>query len=261
MSNVSFDITFLGTCAHDYSPKLETEFKNCFDKNARRSSCTLMNGCYLIDGGDHLLESLRIYGKNGNEIDDMFISHLHCDHYNRDHIAKIAEGKKEPLRLWVREDAVIEDIPNVTLKRMTPFVKYQVSETLSVTGMPANHNQKFYPQHFIFENNGKKLFYGCDGGWFINATFLFLKNQMLDMAILDCTTGDYVGDLRMGEHNSIPMIRLMLPSLRTVKAIKDDTVLYISHLAPSLHAPHDETVEIAKGFGANVAYDGHTVTI
>ena len=110
MSNSSFEITFLGTCACDYSPKLETEFKNRFDKNARRSSCTLMNDCYLIDGGDHLLDSLRIYGKNGNEIDDMFISHLHRDHYNRDHIAKIAEGKKEPLRLWVREDAVIEEI-------------------------------------------------------------------------------------------------------------------------------------------------------
>ena len=76
---------------------------------------------------------------------------------NADYIAKIAEGKKEPLRLWVREDAVIEDIPNVIIKKLTPFVKYQVSETLSVTAMPANHNQNFYPQHFIFERNGKKF--------------------------------------------------------------------------------------------------------
>ena len=255
-----FAITFLGTCAHDYSPRLETDLKNRFDKNARRSSVTLMNGSSLIDGGDHLLECLRILGKPTEEIDNIFISHTHCDHYNRDYIAQIAASKKVPLHLWVREDAVIEDIPNIIVHKMLPCVKYCVNEALFVTGMPANHNQKFYPQHFIFESGGKKLFYGCDGACFLHSTFILMKNSELDMMILDATVGDYEGDFRMGEHNSIPMIRLMLPSLRTTHIINDNTRLYLSHLAHSLHKPHDETVEIAKGFGANVAFDGLTVT-
>lgn len=259
--NTSFELTFLGTCACDFSPKLQNEFKNSFDKNARRASAVLVNGNFLIDAGLHILDSLRISEKNTSEINDIFITHMHGDHYNADCIAEIAKSKNTPLRVWVREDATFPEIPNVTVIKMTPFIKYDVDGTTFVTGMPANHDANVFPQHFIFEREGKKFFYGCDGGWFINSTFLFLKKQMLDLAILDCTTGDYVGDFRMGEHNSIPMIRLMLPSLRTVKAIKDDTVLYLSHLAPSLHAPHNETVEIAKEFGANVAYDGLTITV
>ena len=62
----------------------------------------------------------------------------------------------------------------------------------------------------------------------------------------------------MAEHNSIPMIRIMLPSLRTVGMIDGHTKIILSHLAPSLHKSHEETVKIADAFGATVAYDGMT---
>jgi len=257
----SFALTFLGTCACDFSPRLQEDCKSRFDKNARRASSVLMNGSYLIDAGLHILDSLRIYGKSTEDISDIFVTHLHIDHFDASKIAEIAKSRSTPLRIWVNDNAIFPEIPNTTVVKMVPFVKYNVDDSLFVTGMPANHDAKVYPQHFIFERNGKKFFYGCDGGWFINSTFRFLKNQELDMAILDCTTGDYVGDFRMGEHNSIPMIRLMLPSLRTVNAINAHTALYLSHLAPSLHAPHDKTVEIANDFGANVAHDGLTITL
>ena len=43
------DILFLGTCACDYSPLLQTTYKDVFDKNARRSSCALINGRHLVE--------------------------------------------------------------------------------------------------------------------------------------------------------------------------------------------------------------------
>ena len=57
-------------------------------------------------------------------------------------------------------------------------------------------------------------------------------------------------------HNSLPMIRLMLPSLRTRGAIGEGTRIYLSHPAPSLHRPHEETAAIAAGDGLITAYDG-----
>ncbi len=48
----------------------------------------------------------------------------------------------------------------------------------------------------------------------------------------------------------------MLPSLKTNKIINNNTKVYLSHIAPSLHKPDKETLEIAKAFGVNVAYDG-----
>lgn len=74
--------------------------------------------------------------------------------------------------------------------------------------------------------------------------------------VLDATCGDYAGDYRMGEHNSIPMIRLMLPSLKTWGVINEQTKVYLSHLAPKLHLPHEETVALVAKDGLLVAYDG-----
>jgi hypothetical protein len=65
----------------------------------------------------------------------------------------------------------------------------------------------------------------------------------------------------MGEHNSIPMIKVMLPSLKTWGVIDENTETYISHLAQSLHAPHEETEKICASFGVKVAYDGLRVQV
>ena len=89
---------FLGTCACDFSPRLKDEFKDCFDKDARRASALLGNDAYLIDCGPHTLDSLRIAGKSMEPITDIFITHIHYDHFTAGNIAKIAEGKKKPLR-------------------------------------------------------------------------------------------------------------------------------------------------------------------
>lgn len=48
----------------------------------------------------------------------------------------------------------------------------------------------------------------------------------------------------------------MLPSLYNVGAIKENAEIILSHMAPSLHASHEETEKISATFGARVAYDG-----
>ena len=255
------DVLFLGTCACDYSKKLEKEFLNKFDFNARRSSSMLFDGRYLIDCGEHTLQSLQIAKVDYNAITDIFITHLHSDHYNAKHIAEIAKSKKEQLRVWVREGATIPEIENVEVIKMTIKEQYTVSENCVVTGLLANHDANVYPQHFLFDCKGKKILYACDGAWFLNETWYHLKNTQLDMIVLDATCGDYFGDYRIGEHNTIPMIRLMLPSMKNWGTIVDGTEIYLSHLAPSLHKSHQETVELVKADGLKVAYDGLQIEI
>lgn len=250
------DITFLGTCACDFSPLLDTVYKNIFDKDARRSSSMLIDGSMLVDCGIHTLESLSILGIEYASIGDIFITHLHDDHFNADHIAEIAKMRSVPLNLWISDSADIEPIPNVKIIKMAPCVSYFVKEGVELIGLPAIHDESSCPQHLLIKCHGKKIFYGCDGAWIQNRTYYFLHRSELDMAVLDCTVGDYEGDYRIAEHNSIPMLRAMLPSLRSFGIITDRTMVYFSHLAPSLHRPHMETVEIARPMGAQVAYDG-----
>ena len=255
------DILFLGTCACDYSPLLQTTYKDVFDKNARRSSCALVDGKYLIDCGQHCLEELRIAKIDLAQITDIFITHFHSDHYNVECIKQIAKASERTLRVWVRSDTSVIGISNVEWKLMRKATKYGVDKDVFVTGLLANHSEKVFPQHILFEIGGKKIFYALDGAWFLCETYNFLKNADLDFMVLDCTCGDYDGDYRVCEHNSIPMIRLLLPSLKKWGVITEKTQVYASHLAPSLHKSHDETTEILQKVGVCVAYDGLNVEI
>ena len=250
------EILFLCTCACDYSPLLQTTYKDVFDKNARRSSCALINGRYLIDCGYHCLEELRIAKIDLAQITDIFVTHFHSDHYNVECISQIAKASERTLRVWVRAGANVIAISNVEWKLMGKGIEYTVDENVKVTGLLANHNESVFPQHILLEVDGKKIFYALDGAWFLHETYYALKNTNLDFLVLDCTCGDYEGDYRIGEHNSIPMIRLMLPSLKKWGAITEKTQVYASHLAPSLHKSHEETVGILQKDGVCVAYDG-----
>ena len=251
---MSVEFLFLGTCAADFSPRLQGDCKDRFDPDARRASCALINGRYLLDCGPHCPDSFRLAGYDTKNVTDIIVTHLHSDHFDPGNIAFIA--KDHPVKLWVREDAAVPEINNVTVVKMKNYEKYAVGEDFCVTGLPANHDENAFPRHLLIETGGKKIFYGMDGGWLLNKTYARLWNTHLDLCVLDGTCGDYEGDYRMGEHNSIPMIRLMLPSLRTVGAIDDRTLIFISHLAPSLHKPHAETVRICEKDGIHVASDG-----
>jgi phosphoribosyl 1,2-cyclic phosphate phosphodiesterase len=253
---MSIKFQFLGTCAADFSPKLKTDFVDCFDMNARRSSAAIINGRYLIDCGVHTIESLRIAGIPLENITDVFFTHLHGDHFQKANLAKIAEAKSEPLRVWVANSAKMPKIENTVIIRMPKFAKIDVDNGVYVTGLPANHDEGAAPQYLLFEVDGKSILYATDGAWILNSTYYHLKNANLDMLVLDCTCGDYEGEYRIGEHNNIPMIRLMMPSFRKWGIVNDNTSTYITHLAPSLHKPHSETVEIMKPMGVKVAYDG-----
>lgn len=258
MSTYAFQ--FLGTCAADFSPRLKGDCADCFDKNARRASVMMFNEHFLIDCGPHCLDSMRIAGVDPGTITDLFVTHLHGDHFNRNNIGIVADAcmKKngKPLNVWVSEEAGDLGIDGITVKPMKKFTEYDVDGTLRVTGMSANHDKNAHPQHLLFNLDGRKFFYGCDGAWLLNDTYYHLKNSALVLAVLDGTCGDYEGDFRIAEHNTIPMIRVMLPSLRTMKIINDETEIYLSHLAPSLHKSHDETEKIVRPMGVKIAYDG-----
>lgn len=257
-----FEFTFLGTCAADFNTELlNTEYKDKFGKDARRASCALFGGRYMIDCGPHAIDALRIAGVALSDITDIFMTHLHSDHFNPQNVQMIANAKKEKLRLWVREDANTPTFENVEIVRMPIENTLTISDGFTVTGLEANHDRHCAPQWLLFDKEGKKFLYALDGAWFVNTTYYYLRNTKLALLVLDATCGDYEGDYRIGEHNTIPMIRVMLPSLKTWGVTDENTEIYLSHLARTLHLPHDETVERVKADGLKVAYDGLKIKI
>ena len=71
---------------------METDCKNKFDKDARRSSCGLLNGQYLVDCGLHTIEALGIAGVELSRITDVFITHTHANHCIFENVEQIAKA-------------------------------------------------------------------------------------------------------------------------------------------------------------------------
>ncbi len=256
-----FSLTFLGTSACDFSPKLQDEYKNKFDEDARRAACVLFNDRYLIDCGPHCCNSLGIIKKKHSDIRDIFFTHLHSDHFDLTNIRKIARDCNRPLRLWVREDARVAEIPNTEIIRMKKKNRYNVADGMTVTSLSANHDEESSPQWLLFEKNNKKFLYALDGAWYILDTYNYLKRAHLDLVVADATVGDTEGDYRMAEHNSIPMIRLMLPSLKKVEIIDKETKFVLSHIAPTLHKPHIIEEKTAEKMDTILAFDGMKISV
>lgn len=251
-------ITFLGTAAADFSPLLQTEYKDKLDKDARRSSSILIDEQYLVDCGPHVADSLRIQNLDCSKITDLFLTHFHADHCNLECIAQIAAQTEEPLRIWYRAGATPDPVPHAVFCPLEPGEERQIGD-LKVKALAANHTE--WPLHYDFERDGHRMFYGCDGAWVLNETFYAMMKRNYHCMILDGTVGDYVGDFRLGEHNSIPMIRLMVASFRSQQVIAPEGMIYLSHIAPSLHAPHAETEALLEKDDLRLAYDGLTVEI
>ena len=251
-------ITFLGTGAADFSPLLETEFLHKLDNNARRSSAILIDGRFLVDCGPHTWGSMEIMGIDPKQVTDLFLTHFHSDHCNWDNIRKLAANRETPLRIWHRADGKPQEVDNAVFCPLSHGDTVQV-DSLTVKALNSNHTA--YPLHYDFELDGVKMFYGCDGAWLLYDTFYAMRGRNYDCMILDATVGDYNGDYRLGEHNSVPMIRLMDATFRSDGVIAPDGQLWLSHLARTLHKPHEETAESLKKDNFFVAYDGLTIAI
>lgn len=247
---MSLNILFLGTGADDR--RLLPQEKDFIQKDKRRCSAAIVNGHILFDCGPHIINALTVAKIEFSAITDIVLTHLHKDHFDVNSVNAIAKENPD-LRLWFREDSVFTETPKCKLIPMKLFEEYSVGELL-ITAVPANHSA--YPQHISVKCGEKSLFYGLDGGWFLNESVRYMKNKEYDIFITDATVGDYIGDFRIGEHNSIPMIRMMVPSLKTLNIINKNTKIVLSHLAVCLHKPHEEICRQTESDGFVIAYDG-----
>ncbi len=246
-------IMFLGTGAADrMALGQDSDFNN---KDHRRCACALLDDTVLLDCGPHTLNALMVAGINLSQISNIVVTHLHSDHFNLDAINTIAKHNPN-LHVFVRFDAVINGKCDAEIVPMQLFKKYDING-FEFTAVPANHSE--FPQHFVIKKGGKSLLYALDGAWMLNEAIEFLKRESYDSIVLDATVGDYSGDYRIGEHNSIPMIRLMTDSMKTLNIIGENSRVILSHIACCLHKPHTEIEKAVAADGYIVAYDGLTL--
>lgn len=252
------ELLFLGTGAADFLPSLQDKDRFTVDKNIRRCTMTLLDQTTLIDCGPHLMDALQIHKVNQEKIQNVLVTHSHSDHFRADSLQALALGRETPLHVWHNEELSMPEVENVVFHPMHIGAACQIDKW-QVTPLRANHMMGAV--HFDITDGEKTMFYGCDGAWLLLDTYNYMKDKQYDLMIMDATVGDYEGDFRMAEHNSIPMIRSMLKSFHTVKIATEKTKIVLDHLARTLHKPHEETCRIVEKDGFIVAYDGMTMQL
>ena len=258
------EILFLGTGAADWELKPENEMK----ENERRYSSMLIDGKILLDVAPQSFDYAEKLGIDFEAITDCLITHTHGDHYNKTVMLKFAKRIGHKINMYCNTDAIdrlaLGDYPEyfniVPLNRFDKFV----AGDYEITAVDANHlveNSPEQPLHYIFTSQGKTYMLGGDGGMYTAHTWEYMRTLKFDVIIFDATVGDSDCDWRLGTHNSIPMIRLIVAAMREAEMISSDTVLVANHLAKTLHAEDEETERIFAQIGIKVAYDGKTIVM
>ena len=246
-------IVFLGTGAADFLPSLADEDRFTIDKSIRRSSAALIDEKVLIDCGPHVIDEINLFDIDVKKIESVLITHDHSDHFNADNISCFRAMCGKTLNVYHSVENVMPQIEGVCFHALEKLKTYEING-FSVTPLAANHSKGAV--HYSIEKDGKKIFYGCDGAWLLMDTYYYMRNKNYDVMILDATVGDYDGDFRMAEHNSIPMIRMMTKSFSTFGIMSAKTKIILDHLARTLHKPHAEVCGLVEKDGYIVAYDG-----
>lgn len=217
-------LQFLGTGAADW------EISGERNSEYRRFSSALIDDVLLIDPGPFVPEAFKTFGIDPSKIKYIINTHRHGDHYNEEVVADL-----------VRSGAEFIDFADGETKNAGKY---------TIEAVAGNHGT-IYTNHFFIDDGEKRLFYALDGSWLLISEVRAIQRKHVDLAILDGTIGDVVGDYRIFEHCNLRMVEEMKSS---IKQYVDRFM--ISHMARTLHTDHKTLVARMEKSGIEVAFDG-----
>ena len=221
-------IRFLGTGAADWNgPDARGEY--------RRLTSTLIDGSLLIDFTKTAADML----KDISAVRCILITHSHSDHFDPVAIAALAPAVLFAHESWAEEIS----IPGIEV-RPVAIGQWTQADEYEIMALPSNHSTaRAYEQtvNYLIKKDGKLFLYATDGAWLPNRSLHLMKGLNLDGMAIDATIGDgHAGDYRIFEHNSIPMIRIMVETMTKTGLLKPEAPVFLTHMARTLHGTQKE---------------------
>ncbi len=246
---------FCGTGAADYvTPESGCEF--------RKYTHSLLNEVILLDIGSmtYRFEDDAVLTKRFSAVRHVLITHCHGDHFSVKALERLASDNGE-ITVYV-DKACVGLIPDSLSKlRVVPVSD---GDTFSIDGytvhvFSSNHLTQYpseHTHHYVIDTpSGKSVFYGLDGAWLRTDEAKYLMAHPVDLMVLDATSA-VSNDFRTFEHNTLDMLRLMIPVIHAHHMVKENGVIYADHLAKTLHPAHKDAASAFAEIGMETAYDG-----
>lgn len=236
-------IRFLGTGAADWNgPDERGEY--------RRLTSTLFEGGLLIDF-THTAEDMLPCAADVRQI---LITHSHGDHFDPEAISRLAPAALYAHESWAGEIRIpgIEVVP-VAVGEWGRAGEYEIM------ALPSNHStNRAYEQtvNYLIRREDQIFLYATDGAWLPNRSLHLMKGMQLCGMAIDATIGDgHAGDYRIFEHNSVPMIRIMVETMKKTGLLKPEAKVFLTHMARTLHGTQKQ-VEESLSAPFVVCFDG-----
>ena len=250
-------VLFIGTGAADW--KIEKRQEGEF---FRRLTGNMINDDLMIDPGPHIYDYMEKENCPNllDNVKNVLVSHSHGDHFSKETLRRLLAH--HPVHVWCNERTaeyvkeLTEDY-TVVHKGEEHVVGNYVVRPVNANHSPLASGEQ--PLMYVIESEGKRVFYTPDTAWLPTDTWYAIRKMRFDCMMLEVTLGDVVGDYRIFEHNTIPMMELMLQTFRKSGLVDENTVLVATHLSKHAHLDHEATSKRFAELGMLTAYDGFSV--
>ena len=272
-------LQILGTAAAEGWPGVFCGCDNCKKarelggKNIRTRSGSMLGKMHKIDfSPDSFSQALR-HGLDWEQLEHLFITHSHGDHFYPAEIAMRHEvfahpprGKKSMRQLTIYGDQyvyqrLVETVPdyeraNVAYCSLKAFSPVKAGSITAIP-LPANHMKEQNAFIYLFIEDGKTLLYALDTGWFPDETWEFLSDWVLDCVVLDTTCGD----LRCRDgHIGVSEVIETKEWLVEKGQLAERSLVIANHFSHNGGLLHHELEARLSPHGILTAYDGMIVT-
>ena len=279
-------VTFLGTGA---APSMPSPFCACYvctnarrvgGKNLRRRSSIIINDDLLVDIGPDVATASFEHGLSLADINVCLQTHVHEDHFDAEFIvSRHAEYGTEVSRdlLFVGSSETLRAVDGIVGQRSSYgsifdpntqtalkmsvlcVVAYEACMVgnYRVTGIPANHGTAQGSLLYSIEQENHAVFYGTDTSVLSEEVWehLTLLGTRYDLLVLDHTYG--IGlDSRPADHLGSRDVIAHADRFRESGLLKDNGIVYATHISHEGNLEHDELDEYADRHGYRVAFDG-----
>ncbi len=277
-------LQYFGTAAAEGIPSVFCNCPVCEEARKKKGryirtrSQAMIDGKLLVDfNADTYMHSLR-YGVNLSALKHLFVTHVHEDHYYPVELLNRRKGYSpivleqtltvhgsEDLALYAKQEwqAVNADSNSLSEHNRVLFDVLRPYERTAidgyfVTALPAEHGTP-HPYIYIFEKDGKTLFYRNDSGYLTEEHFNYLREKgiQFDLVSYECTWGDEDAKESVQYHLGLPNAITEREKLIANGNYKKDTVSVITHFSHNISgAGYGNMKKAAKKHGFILAYDG-----
>ena len=272
-------IQFLGTGAGDFYDANDKD-GHLGGRNIRHAPSLFITPDIVVDfSSDGQLKGFAIPKEF---VRHLLITHGHYDHFRPVAIQHFAATLPHPLAVygsrtvkdalgfaaeysWNRSEKLFETndrSSNVERHAVEIGESFFLGE-VQVTPVLANHcidkTNEILEQlalNYVFERNGRTLFYGLDSSYVLPGTSEILSTFQFDIAVFDATFGHLEIDPAISGHMNYEMLDETIARFREAELFREKAVIVASHVSqPS----YDESVDELYEKSITLAYDGMTL--